>query len=133
MSSVSIRGKSSLDGHLRKRKRNVAAVKRRSAVQNVKLSDIRHEWDWNFVDLPAHGLLDDFHPVVPVIFGSAVQLVHLRRRGVADEEHPSLLIGYIPDDQVLERQHWWLVLNRDMTLFVCCAVVYFKCFFCLKY
>lgn len=34
-----------------------------------------------------------------------MQLVHLWRRGVTDEEHPTLLIGYISDDQVLERQN----------------------------
>lgn len=53
----------------------------------------------------ADSTLDVADPDVLIFFGGSVELVHLRRRGVADEEHASLLIGYIPHYQVLKGQH----------------------------
>lgn len=41
-----------------------------------------------------------------------MELIHLRRRGVTDEEHASFLIGYIPHDQVLKGKYWGLVLDH---------------------
>lgn len=40
--------------------------------------------------------LDVAYPDGLVFFGGSVELIHLSRGGVADEEHASLLIGYIP-------------------------------------
>lgn len=57
----------------------------------------------------ADRLLDDLHPVVAVVAGGGVDLVHLRRRR-ADEEHPLLLVGDIPHDEVLQRDDGRFVL-----------------------
>lgn len=51
------------------------------------------------------------HPNVLVLFGGSVELVHLRRTGVSDEEHTSFVIGYVPHDEVLQREDWRFVLN----------------------
>ena len=61
--------------------------------------------------LPADGLLDELHPLLPVILGGGVQLVHLRGGGVTDQEHPALLIGYVPHNEILQRHHGGLVLG----------------------
>lgn len=60
----------------------------------------------------ADGALDVAYPDVLVLLGGSVELVHLRRQGVADEEHASLLICDIPHYQVLKGQHWRFVLDR---------------------
>lgn len=51
------------------------------------------------------------HPNVLVLFGGSVELVHLRRTGVSDEEHTSFVIGYVPHDEVLQGEDWRFVLN----------------------
>lgn len=41
-----------------------------------------------------------------------MKFIHDRRSRVNDEEHASLLIGYVPYNQVLEGQHCWFVLDH---------------------
>lgn len=58
----------------------------------------------------ADRLLDELHPVVAVVAGGSVHLVHLGRRG-ADQEHALLLVGDVAHDQVLQRDDGRLVLG----------------------
>ena len=58
----------------------------------------------------ADGALDMAYPDILVLFGGSMELVHLRRGGVTDEEHASLLIGYIPHYKVLKGKHRRFVL-----------------------
>lgn len=58
----------------------------------------------------ADSALDVTHPGVLVLLGGSMELIHLGRGGVTDEEHASLLIGYIPHYQVLKGKHWRFVL-----------------------
>lgn len=60
----------------------------------------------------ADGVLDVTHPGVLVFLGGSMKLIHLRRGGVTDEEHASLLVSYIPHYQVLKGQHWRFVLDH---------------------
>ncbi len=60
----------------------------------------------------ADSALDVPYPDVLILLGRSMELIHLRRGGVANEEHASLLIGYIPHYQVLKGQHWRFVLDR---------------------
>lgn len=60
----------------------------------------------------ADGTLNVAYPNVLVLLGGSMELIHLRRGGITDEKHASLLIGYIPHYQVLKRQHWRLVLDH---------------------
>lgn len=53
------------------------------------------------------------HPNVLVLFGGSVELVHLRRTGVSDEEHTSFVIGYVPHDEVLQGEDWRFVLKQQ--------------------
>lgn len=59
----------------------------------------------------ADSLLYVAHPSVPVLFGGSVELVHLGRTGVGDEEHTSLVIGYVPHDEVVNGEDWRFVLD----------------------
>ncbi len=70
------------------------------------------EFERGCVGLLADGALDVAYPHVLVLLGGSMELVHLRRRRVADEEHASLLIGYISHYQVLKGQHWRFVLDH---------------------
>lgn len=60
----------------------------------------------------ADSLLYVAHPNVLVLFGASVELVHLRRTGVSDEEHTSFVIGYVPHDEVVDGEDWRFVLDR---------------------
>lgn len=60
----------------------------------------------------ADSALDVAHPDVLVLLGGSMELIHLGRGGVTDEEHASLLIGYIPYYQILKGQHWRFVLDH---------------------
>lgn len=102
LSSVSIRGKSSLEGQLRGGQ-SVTMDTRPRVRTRVRARE-------RVCVLPADGLLNEPHPGVPVVLGGSVQLIHLWGGGVADEEHPPLLIGYVSHYQVLEGQHGGLVL-----------------------
>lgn len=57
------------------------------------------------------------YPNVLVLLGGSMELIHLRRRGVADEEHASLLIGYIPHYQVLKGHYWRFILDHAVVDF----------------
>lgn len=53
---------------------------------------------------PLHGPPDVGHPGVPVFLGAGVDLVHLRpAQGGADQKHGFLLVGYLPYDELLQR------------------------------
>lgn len=55
---------------------------------------------------PLHGLPYVLHPGVPLVSGAGVNLVHLRaHRGGGDQEHSSLLVGHLSDDQLLQGNH----------------------------
>lgn len=58
----------------------------------------------------ADSLLYVAHPNVLVLFGGSVELVHLRRTGVSDEEHTSFVIGYVPHDEVVNGEDWRFIL-----------------------
>lgn len=62
--------------------------------------------------VPQGSLLDPGHPGATIVFRSRMKLKHLRRRRRTDQVHPSLLIGYVPDNQVVQRHHWRLVLRQ---------------------
>lgn len=62
--------------------------------------------------LLADGALDVAYPIVLVLLGGSMELIHLRRGGVADDEHASLLIGYVSHYQVLKGHHWRFVLDH---------------------
>ena len=59
-------------------------------------------------------VLNVAYPEILVFLGGSMNLIHLRRRGVADEEHASLLIGYISHYKVLEGQDWRFVLGHTV-------------------
>lgn len=51
------------------------------------------------------------HPAVSLLLGVGVDLVHFRLvGGGADEEHGFLLVGHLPDNQLLKRDHRRLVV-----------------------
>ena len=53
---------------------------------------------------PLHGPPDVGHPGVPVFLGAGVDLVHLGpAQGGADQKHGFLLVGYLPHDELLQR------------------------------
>ena len=53
---------------------------------------------------PLHGPPDVGHPDVPVFLGAGVDLVHLGpAQGGADQKHGFLLVGYLPHDELLQR------------------------------
>lgn len=58
----------------------------------------------------AHTLLNDSDPGVPVVSRCRVDLIHLGGRR-ADQKHPFLLVGNVPNDEVLQRYHGRLVLS----------------------
>lgn len=68
-----------------------------------------------YVRKPLHSLSDVSHPGVALLLGGGVDLVHLGLiGGGADEEHGLLLVCYFPHDQLLQRDHRWLVvLNKQ--------------------
>lgn len=58
---------------------------------------------------PLHGSADVGHPDVPVLFGAGIDLVHLwPLHGGADQKHGLLLVGYLPHDELLQRDDGWL-------------------------
>lgn len=55
---------------------------------------------------PLHRLPYVLHPGVPLVSGAGVNLVHLGpHRGGGDQEHSSLLVGDLSDDQLLQGNH----------------------------
>lgn len=48
--------------------------------------------------LPADSMLNMSHPDVLILLRVGMEFIHHRRGGVNNEEHSSLLIGYIPHD-----------------------------------
>lgn len=51
-----------------------------------------------------HGLLNELHPCVPLLFGAGIHLYHLRLLNAGrDQEQTFLLIGYFPQDEFLQR------------------------------
>lgn len=63
---------------------------------------------------PLHGLPYVLHPSVPLVPGAGVNLVHLGpHRGGGDQEHSSLLVGDLSDDQLLQRNHRRLLVLVD--------------------
>lgn len=50
-----------------------------------------------------HGTLDELHPGVAFFLGAGQDLHHLRLLNARrDEEEAALLVGYLPNDQLLE-------------------------------
>lgn len=55
------------------------------------------------------------HPAVSLLLGIGVDLVHFRLvGGGADEEHGFLLVGHLPDNQLLKRDHRRLVVLGEL-------------------
>lgn len=55
---------------------------------------------------PLHRLPYVLHPGVPLVSRVGVDLIHLGpHRGSGDQEHPSLLVGHLSDDQLLQWDH----------------------------
>lgn len=51
------------------------------------------------------------HPSVSLLFAGGVDLVHLWLIGRGtNKKHGFLLVGHFPDYQLLERDHWWLII-----------------------
>lgn len=51
------------------------------------------------------------HPTVPLLLGAGVDLVHLWLiRGGTDKKHGFLLVGHLPDNKLLKRDHRRLVV-----------------------
>lgn len=63
------------------------------------------------IQAPLHCLSNVRHPAVSILLGVGVDLVHFRLiGGSADEEHGFLLMGHLPDNQLLKRDHRRLVV-----------------------
>lgn len=64
---------------------------------------------------PLHCLLDPSHPVIPLLLGIGVNLIHLRAsRRSADQKHSSLLISNFSGDKLLKGDNGWLLILREI-------------------
>lgn len=61
--------------------------------------------------LPLNCLLDPSHPVISLLLGVGVNLIHLRAsRRSADQKHSSLLISNFSGDKLLKGNNRWLLI-----------------------
>lgn len=66
------------------------------------------------LDKPLHSLSYVSHPRIPVLSAGGVNFIHLRsHRGGGDKEHPSLLIGYFSNDELLQRDNRRLLVLKE--------------------